>query len=107
MRVLGIILAMSGSFYNDVLSLIAAFGTCLMFLGSIPGLRLRPLVGIGEWSLAAVFFGILFQTAMAATGLMPEQIGFLVPMRPAVANGLFGVSLLFLAGYWRLRRLRA
>jgi hypothetical protein len=100
MKVLLLIFAMSGNFYNDVLALVSVIGTFLMLLGSLWNGRFGWLVGIGEWSLSAVVFGILFQFAMGVTGLIPDQIGFVFPMYPAMVNGLFALSCAFLAGYW-------
>ena len=104
MKTLFIILAVSGNFYNDVLALIIVVGTLLMLVGSIPGISLRRIAAIGEWSLSAVFFGILFQISIITTGLNPEKIGFVVPMHPALVTGLFVLSSLFLLCYWRLKR---
>jgi hypothetical protein len=104
MKTLMIIFAMSGNFYNDVLAIISIVGTFMMLIGSVTGTSLRRLVGIGEWSLAAVFFGVLFQIAMLVMDLASEKIGFLIPMWPVVVNLLFGMSCLFLVGYWWVRR---
>lgn len=104
MKTLFILLALSGNFYNDVLALISVAGTFLMLIGSIPGIPLRRLAAIGEWSLSAVFFGILFQVSILVTDLNPEKIGFILPMHPAVVTGLFALSSLFLLCYWWLKR---
>src|SRR5690242_1276383 len=100
MKILMIILAMSGNFYNDALAVISIVVTSMILVGAISGRSLRRLVDIGEWSLAAVFFGVLFQIAMLIMDLVPEKIGFLVPMSPAVVEILFGISCVFLVGYW-------
>ena len=104
MKTLMIIFAVSGNFYNDVLAVISVVGTFMMLVGSISGGSLRRFVDIGEWSLAAVFFGVLFQIAMLIMDLVPEKIGFLFGMTPTVVNILFGMSCLFLVGYWWAKR---
>lgn len=104
MRTLIIIFAMSGNVYNDVLALVSIVGTLIMFLGSLPNSPVRRYIGIGEWSLSAVFFGVLFQLSMVSMELIPERIGFVFPMAPARVNGLFAMSITFLIGYWWLRR---
>jgi hypothetical protein len=104
MKSLFIILAVSGNFYNDVLALISIVGTFMMLLGSIPGISLPKMAAIGEWCLSAVFFGILFQVSIIATGMNPERIGFVLPMHPALVTGLFVASSLFLLCCWWLKR---
>jgi hypothetical protein len=104
MEALFTILAVSGNFFNDVLALVSVTGTFMMLLGSIPGLSLRKVAAIGEWSLSAVFFGILFQAAIIATDMDPEKIGFVLPMHPALVTGLFALSALFLLCHWWLKR---
>ena len=104
LKALFILFAISGNFYNDVLALISVVGTFLMLLGSIPGVPLRWMAAIGEWSTSAVFFGILFQVSILATDLDPESIGFVVPMHPALVTGLFAVSAFFLLCCWWLRQ---
>lgn len=104
MKSLFILLAMSGNFYNDVLALISLVGTCLMFVGAMAGGSRRRLIAIGEWSLAAVFFGILFQIAILITDLVPDKIGFVIPMQPSLVSALFSLSCVFLIGYWSMKR---
>lgn len=93
--------AMSGVVYNDILSVISLLGCNLMFLEALFGQRLRMLKELGAWSAALLVFGSVFQVCILVTGLAPEKIGFMMPMTPGLASGLFMTSiLLFLTGWW-------
>jgi hypothetical protein len=98
--------AVSGMVYNDVLSLLSVIGSSFMFLSALFGAPLRRLGELGEWGMAPLIFGTLFQIAFLMIGVAPEteKIGFIIPMTPNVITGLFVASFLLLAGRWWLRR---
>jgi len=101
------IFAAIGYFFNDVLAILGAVGTILLFLGSLFSNDISArLVSLGEWGMAPLVFGAFFQVAMIITGTAPESIGFVVPMPTDVVNWLFAVSVLLLVARWRLGRIR-
>jgi len=95
--------AISGGFYNDVLALVSVTGCILWFIGSFPKAH-RLYTEIGEWSSAPVVFGSFFQVSMIVTELVPEKIGFVLPMAPGLVNALFAASGLLLIGRWWMKR---
>jgi hypothetical protein len=96
--------AISGAFFDDILVLLSCVGCSLMFLSALGGPRLQGLEGIGAWGTAPLAFGIFFQVSQRIVGFQPDHIGFLIPMPPALVDGLFAVSLLLFFGWWRLKR---
>ena len=98
--------AVSGLAYNDVLSLLSLGGCSLMLLAALFGARLRRLGELGEWGLAPLVFGSLFQVSFLIMEMASESetIGFIFPMSPGMVNGLFVMSFLLLVCRWWLQR---
>lgn len=101
--------AASGYFYNDVLALVSFLGSLILFLDSFPHSPFKRWIGLAEWSSAPLVFGLFFQVSLLAIGFPSEEgpIGFLVPMPLGMVNGLFGLSLLLMAGRGWIRRTRS
>ena len=96
--------AMSGVFFNDVLAILSVVGCGLLFLSALFQPSLQKLEQLGEWGTAPLVFGTFFQVSLLIVDIRPGKIGFVVPMTPAMVNGLFAASLLLFGGWWRLTR---
>ena len=93
-------------FFNDVLVLISLTGSIVLFLGSFPHSPFKRFIGLAEWHSAPLVFGSLFQLCFMLIGMAPEtpKMGLLVPMPPALVNGLFALSFLLLFPRWWVGR---
>lgn len=98
---------MSAIFFNDILAMLSAVGGLLLLIGSFSPNKVSSwLISLGEWSLAPLIFGSLFQICFFISGLASEteNIGFVLPMPVGVVNGLFTVSIFSLIARWCRRK---
>ena len=98
------VFAAIGMTINNLVAMLSAFGSAILLLGSFGKASIRHYGQIAQWSIAGLFFGLLFQISMAVTGSTPEQIGVLIPMPALMVDALLGVSMLMLGGRWLIRK---
>jgi uncharacterized membrane protein len=99
-------LAGVGVFANDIFAIASVIGSLVLFFGAFFDTPLRRYGEIANWSLMGLVFGVIFQISMVITKTVPEKIGLLFQMTPALVTGLLGLSFLLLLGRWWIRRNR-
>ncbi len=99
------IIAMVGMTINNLVAMFSVLGSIILLFGAFSKAPLKRYGQIANWSIAGLFFGLLFQISMAVTGTTPERIGFVIPMSALMVNALLGVSMLMLGGRWMIRRM--
>ncbi|MBK8421777.1 hypothetical protein [Candidatus Villigracilis saccharophilus] len=96
--------ALIGMSINDLLAIFSVIGSLILFLGAFSKTPLKKYGDIANYSILGLVFGALFQISMAITNTTPQKIGILIPISPALLDGLLFLSLLLLIGRWWIRK---
>jgi hypothetical protein len=100
------IFAMVGMVIDDLLAIFSVVGSLILLIGSFSNAPMRRYGSIANWSIMGLVFGGFFQIAMAITGNVPDLVGFVIRMHPAMVNGLLLLSLAMLVLRWWIKRNR-